>query len=1534
MFYQTHFGFLTFALPLLFCSKTVDGTAAAEENIIDRVVVFPDAHEVQPETGGCETREEYTLQSLRLQSKNGNIEEEITSRPTRDYARDSSDVFLEESFPLQFPFGIGGLNEVRKVKVAREDCLRHYLKLANPHMMKSDFILTVHSMFEKDRALFKALLCCRSKNDAISTGVKIGQLTEEELDLALRSVQNNERSSPAGFAFLSSLKASCKAMGHTNEAAKEARQKLFSLWNLYGEPSIFFTVSPCDEVNFRIRVYAAPDTCHDLPSIDNMSDEACLADWKLRKDQRTTYPGAGAFDFDMLMQVVVSDIIGMNNPNGGVFGKVQAYSQAVEEQGRKTLHSHFLLWIPDLQAHIRKMLASRDDNTRKPLIAKLKRYVDTIASTKLHARYTVANLHSDCDDPLSKCSNQATRDMRHKVGCKMREGIVASCEKCKRNFNSEQIATDILNKSYDTNFEMDPHSKQMDIKHKLDMIALTHVYEVATVLSPEEREKRLFLINAFYNLHRSIHARSCFKKGDECRFDLPGQEILRTIIEFSEHPQKHFNWFGSMIPTNSFTIHVKRHMLDVFVNQYCPFVSEALGCNSNIAIGNIRRLFYCTTYSSKGTQDEDKKAYEYVSRVLLRRMQRQSNVEDEYSEGISRLFSAVIAHSKANIVSAPLARHLVINGSRFHYSHEFARLPIHAFARYAQGQEVGHILRKHKNEFIPRSIVTDYIHRPLELLRINVWTFVSEYVVQSITKENEGEAMLFQRDHPGFRVIGVFKRECVVVPELPFYFMPDLANVGELTSNQSFTASQKYVRERYAMMALLLFFPFQNQENLKLEDSFMTKYQSVVSSPLLRSFINVGILDNIQRCHNALKETMIEDTLINETVPFETERNTNSQDDNEEVENGTKFDLSALDENGSEIGIVSQAVPLCTTWIQHQGKNYCGLDSFSTPDIAQNESVFLGNHNANTRSTCQSYNTRDRVSTTSLVQLSQRQDKRRVAIENRHTTEIHELPSANGTKSSMMKWGEAFGLDDRQQASFQTLLATFVLTYYDDAYVDNNASSYADGTTSTRRSFNTVKETLIELGGKTQLLMFMTGPGGSGKSRVIDAVTCYARHFCLDLNVVFDDYTIILTALTGVAATNIAGETLHSAVHLETETRNISADDIALWKNTRLLIVDEISFASERILSLLDEKLRILRQMPTKQYGNLNILFAGDFRQLPPVGKDPLYFHNSVLWHGALNAFVELDGTHRFNDDPEWGEILNRFRDGCPTIEDFRKINQRIIKSVEEVPDGTRHACHANKERNAIHHGMFSRHLKKTHSADRSIDPPWHTVVIKGNLKWSETKQPISKSRANDIYAFCGDAHCKNQSQRCDPFLCLHAECDVMITRNIDVKNNKANGTQCKFKGLILKIGAQYRIEQINGLWVRTVSADDVESVVCSVNGATIELKAEERQYKIGVPYCRPDIRIYQNISINQFPIILNTATTGHKLQGQTVDSLLINDWQYGQNWAYVVLSRSTTLNGIFLREELDSSKNFSADLRLLDHLACLRRIILISDVF
>ena len=54
-----------------------------------------------------------------------------------------------------------------------------------------------------------------------------------------------------------------------------------------------------------------------------------------------------------------------------------------------------------------------------------------------------------------------------------------------------------------------------------------------------------------------------------------------------------------------------------------------------------------------------------------------------------------------------------------------------------------------------------------------------------------------------------------------------------------------------------------------------------------------------------------------------------------------------------------------------------------------------------------------------------------------------------------------------------------------------------------------------------------------------------------------------------------------------------------------------------------------------------------------------------------------------------------------------------------------------------------------------------------------------------------------------------------------------------------------------------------------------------------------------------QFPFISNNCTTGHKLQGCSLETLLVNDWWYHGNWVYVVLSRIRTLKGLYLREKL-----------------------------
>ena len=59
-----------------------------------------------------------------------------------------------------------------------------------------------------------------------------------------------------------------------------------------------------------------------------------------------------------------------------------------------------------------------------------------------------------------------------------------------------------------------------------------------------------------------------------------------------------------------------------------------------------------------------------------------------------------------------------------------------------------------------------------------------------------------------------------------------------------------------------------------------------------------------------------------------------------------------------------------------------------------------------------------------------------------------------------------------------------------------------------------------------------------------------------------------------------------------------------MWQTTRLVIIDEISFADKHDFDKIDNNLRILKQNQNKPFGGINIVFSGDMRQLEPVGAD------------------------------------------------------------------------------------------------------------------------------------------------------------------------------------------------------------------------------------------------------------------------------------------------------------------------------------------
>lgn len=142
----------------------------------------------------------------------------------------------------------------------------------------------------------------------------------------------------------------------------------------------------------------------------------------------------------------------------------------------------------------------------------------------------------------------------------------------------------------------------------------------------------------------------------------------------------------------------------------------------------------------------------------------------------------------------------------------------------------------------------------------------------------------------------------------------------------------------------------------------------------------------------------------------------------------------------------------------------------------------------------------------------------------------------------------------------------------------------------------------------TQLRMYIGGAGGTGKSRVIDAVSDWfnsrnqARRFRL-------------ASFTGAAAKNINGVTLHAALCLSQSVKSLQQrspnsktirDLTAMWEGVDYLFIDEVSMISCNLMQQIHDALTIAK-CDKSNFGGINIIFAGDFAQLPPVGGTHLY---------------------------------------------------------------------------------------------------------------------------------------------------------------------------------------------------------------------------------------------------------------------------------------------------------------------------------------
>jgi hypothetical protein len=544
-------------------------------------------------------------------------------------------------------------------------------------------------------------------------------------------------------------------------------------------------------------------------------------------------------------------------------------------------------------------------------------------------------------------------------------------------------------------------------------------------------------------------------------------------------------------------------------------------------------------------------------------------------------------------------------------------------------------------------------------------------------------------------------------------------------------------------------------------------------------------------------------------------------------------------------------------------------------------------------------------------------------------------------------------LDEKQYIAYQVICSTFLLGLVHEGCDGNtsvgkyfSALSHDDDHTCTQRS--DLVENLKKRGARDQLIMLLSGPAGCGKSTSLELAQKFCHNFCMAVAVAFNDLTFYFTSTTGSSAALFGGMTIHSAAHLN-KSKILEAYREE-WKDVRILIIDEISFFKVSEMQKLDKKLKKLTGVNNLPYGGVSIVFSGDFHQLQPICKsdDILYSCSpgATAWENTINCAIFLENSHRFKDDPVYGEIMGRMRNGEDTTEDRELINTRVLGSANgvELPDdpNTCYACPTNKERNGITAGVFRNHILATHPRVDSCEmPPDHTLMIEASMR--RKRKTLSRAFHDIATTTLGDDDIKvselsSNGAKLDPILRCYPGSIHMCISNKDLKKGRGNGTQCRCVRVKLKRGATVQWKNWEGRKVNTVSVDDVKWVMFEhwpnpPKNVPRRFKLKPETYTAIIQWpIAPDCGNLKvklgNVRVTQIPVNSNVATTGHKLQGMSKDTLIVNSWSYGfANWIYVVLSRVRTLSGLYLCKPLDLNRRFNVPDKLVSFEARMKRL-------